>query len=232
MPKSKRNRIVTLSKTRSKGHELKGALLQEVRDCCDKYAHLFVFNIDNMRNAKLKDLRTHWKDSRFFFGKNRVMQLALGRSDSDEYRTGLRFVSEELKGSVGLFFSNGDKTSVVEWFQDFQEKDHARSGFVATEEVVCQQGPLSQFTHTMEPQLRKLGLPTALTKGAVTLLEDHTVCKDGDELTPEQVRILKLLDVKMASFKVNLLCVWSKDGSFERLDTSESTAQKDCAVGL
>ncbi len=47
-----------------------------------------------MRNAKLKDLRSHWKDSRFFFGKNRVMQLALGRSDSDEYRIGLRYVSE------------------------------------------------------------------------------------------------------------------------------------------
>ena len=72
---------------------------------------------------------------------------------------------------MGLFFSNGDKTSVVEWFQDFQEKDHARSGFVATEEVVCQQGPLSQFTHTMEPQLRKLGLPTALTKGVCYLIE-------------------------------------------------------------
>ncbi len=66
---------------------------------------------------------------------------------------------------MGLFFTNKDKTSVVEWFQGFQEKDHARSGFVATEEVVCKQGPLSQFTHTMEPQLRKLGLPTSLTKG-------------------------------------------------------------------
>ncbi len=42
----------------------------------------------------------------------------------------------------------------------------------------------------------------------------------------------KLLDVKMASFKVNLLCVWSKEGSFERLDTSEFTAQKDSTVGL
>ncbi len=42
----------------------------------------------------------------------------------------------------------------------------------------------------------------------------------------------KLLDVKMASFKVNLLCVWSKEGIFERLDTSEFTAQKDSTVGL
>ncbi len=72
---------------------------------------------------------------------------------------------QELKGSVGLFFTNTTKSSVLEWFQSFCEQDHARSGFVATEEVVCPEGPLSQFTHTMEPQLRKLGLPTALKKG-------------------------------------------------------------------
>ena len=47
-----------------------------------------------MRNAKLKDLRTEWKESRFFFGKNRVMQLALGRAESDEYKTNLHYVSE------------------------------------------------------------------------------------------------------------------------------------------
>ena len=47
-----------------------------------------------MRNAKLKDLRTEWRESRFFFGKNRVMQLALGRTESDEYKTNLHYVSE------------------------------------------------------------------------------------------------------------------------------------------
>ena len=66
----------------------------QIRDSCDKYANLFVYSIDNMRNAKLKDLRTEWKESRFFFGKNRVMQLALGRAESDEYKTNLHYVSE------------------------------------------------------------------------------------------------------------------------------------------
>ena len=47
-----------------------------------------------MRNAKLKDLRAEWKESRFFFGKNRVMQLALGRAESDEYKTNPHYVSE------------------------------------------------------------------------------------------------------------------------------------------
>ena len=33
----------------------------------------------------------------------------------------------------------------------------------------------------------------------------------------------KLFDIKMASFRVNLLSVWSKDGSFERLASSDCT---------
>lgn len=31
--------------------------------------------------------------------------------------------------------------------------------------VTLDEGPLEQFSHSMEPQLRQLGLPTALKKG-------------------------------------------------------------------
>jgi len=42
----------------------------------------------------------------------------------------------------------------------------------------------------MEPQLRALGLPTALKTGVVTCLFDYTVCKKGDTLSPEQAQLL------------------------------------------
>jgi len=42
----------------------------------------------------------------------------------------------------------------------------------------------------MEPQLRKLGLPTTLKTGVVTCLFDYTVCNKGDVLTPEQAQLL------------------------------------------
>jgi hypothetical protein len=54
------------------------------------------------------------------------------------------------------------------------------------------------FPHSMEPQLRALGLHTTLVKGVPSLNTSHQLCKAGETLTSEQCRILKLLGVQMA----------------------------------
>ncbi|KAM2375719.1 hypothetical protein ACFXTH_044444 [Malus domestica] len=43
---------------------------------------------------------------RFFLGSNKVMQIALGRSESDEIRPGLHQISKVLHGDAGLCFTN------------------------------------------------------------------------------------------------------------------------------
>ena len=48
-----------------------------------------MYSVENMRNAHLKTVRGEWRESRFFFGKNRVVQVSLGRSDAEEYKEGL-----------------------------------------------------------------------------------------------------------------------------------------------
>ena len=72
---------------------------------------------------------------------------------------------QHLRGNVGLLFTNKSKEEVTEWSETFADPDFARSGFVSDEGVSLDAGPLEQFPHNMEPQLRKLGLPTALKKG-------------------------------------------------------------------
>ncbi|XP_062821666.1 mRNA turnover protein 4 homolog [Anolis carolinensis] len=218
MPKSKRDKKISLTKTSKKGLEVKQNLIGELRKCVDTYKRLFIFSVANMRNNKLKDVRNAWKHSRIFFGKNKVMMVALGRSPVDEYKDNLHQVSKHLRGEVGLLFTNRTKEEVIEWFSQFQESDFARSGNRATFAVSLDQGPLENFPHSMEPQLRQLGLPTALKKGVVTLLADHDVCKEGDVLTPEQARILKLFGYQMAEFRVTVRSVWSAEtGMFEVL---------------
>ena len=77
---------------------------------------------------------------------------------------------QHLRGSVGLLFTNKSKHEVEEWFKTFADSDFARSGFTAEESVSLDAGPLEQFPHDMEPQLRQLGLPTALKKGTMFII--------------------------------------------------------------
>ena len=55
-----------------------------------------------------------------------------------------------------------------------------------------------------------------LDTGVVTLLVDYTVCKEGATLESDATKLLQLLGVKMAVFKLDLKGRWSRDdGSFE-----------------
>uniref|UniRef100_A0A023FER8 Ribosome assembly factor mrt4 n=1 Tax=Amblyomma cajennense TaxID=34607 RepID=A0A023FER8_AMBCJ len=226
MPRSKRNRQVSLTRTKKKGLERKQDLIQEVREAFDKYDKVFVYSVSNMRNTKLKDVRQEWKDSRFYFGKNKVMAVALGRFIDEDHRENLHKVSERLRGQCGLFFTNAPKEKVLQWFDEYQDADFARAGFRATQRVLLDQGPLPQFQHSLEPHLRHLGLPTSLQKGVVTLLKDHEVCKEGEVLKPEQASILKLLGIKMATFKITMEFLWNADGSCEVLCESTNEFSK------
>lgn len=122
-----------------------------------------------------------------------------------------------LKGEVGLLFTNEEKEKVVETMTNYTSVDYARAGTKATETVSFPKGPLPQFSHSMEPHLRTLGLPTVLTHGVIHLVSDHTICKEGEVLNPEQTKLLKHFEIKMSHFKIIPLAVWTSPGEFEML---------------
>jgi len=114
-------------------------------------------------------------------------------------------------GVCGLFFTNSPHEEVIEYasicaicvcaagadekharrfFNEYQQKDFPRAGWVATETVQLKAGPLPGFSHAIEPHLRELGLPTKLNFGVIELLRDYDVCVQGRAITPEQAKIL------------------------------------------
>ena len=40
------------------------------------------------------------------------------------------------------------------------------------------------------------------------------MCREGEELSSSQAQVLKLLEEKQASFRLNLLACWNKGGKF------------------
>ncbi|KAI8968046.1 ribosomal protein L10-domain-containing protein [Mycotypha africana] len=209
MPKSKRSTIVSLTKTDKKGREGKEKLMEDIHECVDKYDYLYLYSVKDMRNTYLKEIRHDFKDSRFFFGKNRVMAKALGTSAEEEYKEGLSAIAKDLNSEVGLLFTNKTPEEVKNYFDEFVRPDYARSGAIATETITIPEGPVKRgvdpMPHNMEPLLRQLGMPTVLKNGIVTLLVPYTVCMEGETLSSNQAHLLKLFYHQLAEFRVDLI---------------------------
>ena len=204
MPRNKRNRVVSLSKVKPKGSTAKEKLMNSIREAITEYRHAIVFSISNARSTQLKDLRQTLPDTRFFMGKNRIMNLALGQDEESEARDGLHLVSKHITRGAGLLLTNHDAEEIINTLQAFEAPNFARSGFAATSQFELPEGILEDQPFSMETQLRKLGLPTKLDNGKVYLEQDTVVCKKGQILTPEQCKILELFGVEMAVMRIHV----------------------------
>jgi len=274
MPRSKRAKVVHLSKTEKKGKEHTIRLFGLIRASVDKYQHCIVFAVSNMRNTYLKDVRTTFGDSRsvtlphppspfallllllshlpdgaaaqgpqsdrkahrrtnmadyssvatscrLFFGKTKVMTKALGTSPADEHAPHLSQLAPHLTGDVGLLFTDRVPQTVLAYFATYAPLDYARAGTVAARTftvpagTVCSRGgevaaeedvPLP---HSVEAEVRRLGMPTRLVKGRVELEGKYTVCREGEVLSSAQTALLKTFGVAMAEFRIEVKAYWS-----------------------
>jgi len=196
-----------------------------VRSLVDQYERVFVYSLDNARNNHLKDLRAEFKsDSRFYQGKNKLTQVALGKSDENEYKTGIHKISQQLIGEVGLLFTNRPAEQVEEYFNKYNRAAFARANDLSNVTVLVKTGPLPQFSHALEGHLReRLKLPVRLNEGVVDLMQDVFLAKDGVRIQPDQSRLLKLFGCAIADFNVKLVSKWEKEkGECELIDALTS----------
>lgn len=115
MAKSKRNKIVNLTKVGKKvvsGKKL--TLVENIEKHLKDYKYVYVFSFKNMTTVPMQELRNYWNTSKFVIGKNKVLQVALGRSEDEEPRPNTHKLSKFLKASSGLFFSNEIPDIVLE----------------------------------------------------------------------------------------------------------------------
>ncbi|EPY31437.1 mRNA turnover protein 4 [Strigomonas culicis] len=210
MPKSKRAKVIPLSKTSAKTREDKDKLIERIREALDDYTDIYTFNLQNIRTNILQQIREdRAADSRLFLGNNKLMQIALGKDADSERRKNLHKLAPFLNGLCGLLFTNLGKKEVKAYFeQQVGEPVFARTGQTATEALELKAGVLPQFPHNMFDHLAKLGLNIKLDKGAIVLLQDTTVCEVGDVLSAEAAQLLKLFGIQSAAFGIELTAHW------------------------
>ncbi|KAJ4325332.1 mRNA turnover and ribosome assembly protein [Fusarium piperis] len=227
MPKSKRAKLVHLTQVSKKTRENKDKLFENIRNEIPEYQTCFVFSVDNMRNSYLKEVRRELSDCRLFFGKTKLMAKALGQTPEEAIAPGIDGITKHLAGTVGLLLTNRPAEEILAYFDSLAPVDFARAGVAASRGFSLPAGVLYAtggevpaehdvpLEHTIEPELRRLGVPTRMVKGRVVLGdesgegEDYVICKEGDILDSRQTRLLKLFSVCLSEFKVKVLAYWS-----------------------
>ncbi|KOS18711.1 mRNA turnover protein 4 -like protein [Escovopsis weberi] len=227
MPKSRRAKVVNMTQVSKKTREQKDKLFQNIRDSVPEFQHCFVFSVDNMRNNYLKDVRRELSDCRLFFGKTKLMAKALGQTPEDALAPGIEALAPHISGTVGLLLTNRPAQSVIDYFAALSLVDFARAGVSAPRAFSIPAGVVYAtagevpaehdvpLEHTIEPELRRLGVPTRMVKGRIVLGdadgegEPYVVCREGDVLDSRQTRLLKLFGVCLSEFKVQVLAYWS-----------------------
>jgi mRNA turnover protein 4 len=227
MPKSKRAKVISLTATKQVRKDIKSRLVTSIRTAAASFTSCFVFSFRNLRTEALKNVRAEWADSRFFLGKNKVMQLALS---GEGVGAGYDALAECVRGNVGLLFTNRARGAVEAFFGGFSASDFARAGFVPAATIQQPPGRLMELPHTMLEQLRKLGMPVALDKGVIVLPQAYTLCRAGQQLTPEQGRLLKHFGHQLAEFRIRLVACVEK-GRFEELEGAGEEMDDEGAGG-
>lgn len=223
MPKAKRAKLVSLTQTEKKTRDQKEADGDEIRECADTFAYIWIFGVENMRNTFLKDIRQDWKGSRIFYGRNKTLQKVLGRTPEEEHRPNLHKITKYINGEVGLLMTDEEPTVVKEYFDAFVKTDFARAGLVAPFTVEIPEGIVYStggqlpeeedvpMAHSLESAVRQLGMPTRLKAGKVVLDGKYTLCKEGQTLNSKQTQLLKQFGIATAEFKVKLIAVYDRD---------------------
>ncbi|KAK2198091.1 bifunctional 60S ribosomal protein L10P [Babesia duncani] len=235
MPKSARNKEVKLTAVKKNQKQVKSRLIENIRKAIEgpglgNEPFVYVLSLSNQRNTPLKELRNILLPGRVFYGKNKVMQLALGTRPESEFRTNLSKISQQLVGQTALVVSIDDLDTIRRKVSNFVAKDYAKGGNVATETIKLEKGSktFEDMPGTLEPMFRQLGLATVLKLGKIELLTDYLLCEAGKPLTPNQAHVLKLLKIQMATFSVGIAAYWSR-GSYRNL-TNENAKSTEAVA--
>ncbi|KAM3141549.1 hypothetical protein pb186bvf_006413 [Paramecium bursaria] len=221
MPSSRRVKKVSLTKATKKTSEHKQNLVENVKKGLKQYKTAIVFEYRNLTNNPLKQMREDLKpNSKIFIGKNKVMQVALGKDEEKQAGKNTYLLSQHLKGQTGLLLTNQDVDKLQAYLSQFDSQEFAQPGLISPETIILKSGleTFSKFQHTMDPYLRQLGLNTKLMNQQIVLNEDFKVCEAGKPISVEQGKILRLLNIKLGKLEITPKFMLNlKNGSFKKV---------------
>jgi mRNA turnover protein 4 len=161
------------------------------------------------RSEFLHSLRNALRgDSAVVLGKKTILLRSLSSVGTEDMK---RFM-DKVNGDCFLIFTNRGVDEIQSILESSCFSGYLRAGDIVPRDVVLESGVIkahdSPLSLSLEKKLREHGLPISVKDGTLVLNEDHLLGKEGESLSCNKARLLKLLGLELAVYTFKVVGVY------------------------
>lgn len=192
-------------------------------DLFGKYKQIVIVTLENVGSLQTQQVRRELskQGALLVIGKNTLIRKALTfriegipeGAEYDKFRAAggiikeLTTLRDEMKGKVGLVFTNLPVFQVKTTVEANKVGAPARIGILAPIDVTVPAGPTG-----MDPSqisfFHALQISTKIVKGQIEITKDFPVCVAGRKIGSSEVALLQKMNIKPFSYCMSVLCAY------------------------
>ncbi|HLD79263.1 MAG TPA: 50S ribosomal protein L10 [Candidatus Nanoarchaeia archaeon] len=191
----------------------KKQLVQQLIKDIDQYPIVGVLNLQNLPAQQLQAMRAMLKQKgvKLSMTKKKLLELALDQSKKEN----LQQLKQKIKGMPALLFTKDNPFALNVLIERNKSEAPAKAGQTAPRDIVVKAGPTSFAPGPIISELAAVGIKTKVNAGKLEVIQDTTVAKEGDIISPKVAETLKRLDIKPMEVGLNLVAVWEEGLVFD-----------------
>jgi len=187
-----------------------------------EYKNILVITVDFVGSKQMQDVRAAIrKEGIVLMGKNTVIRKVI-RENLDKYPK-LEGLLPLIYGNMGFVFTNGDLNALRKKVMSFKLPAAAKSGVIAPISVVVPAGPTG-LDPGQTSFFQTLNIATKISKGAIEITNECSVCTAGEKVTASAVALLAKLNIRPFEFGIEVPLVYENGSVYAAkvLDLAQS----------
>jgi len=171
-------------------------------------------NVDNVGANNIQKTRQALRGQAvLLFGRNTLIRKTIRdyveKCNEAGNKEGARIEAllPNIRGNVGLIFTNGDLLKVKEVSESYKQKAPAKIGAIAPEDVFVEPGPTG-MEPTQTTFLQALNIASKIVKGQVEIISRIHLIKEGEKIGTSEATLLEKLNIQPFSYKAQVKTVF------------------------
>jgi large subunit ribosomal protein LP0 len=199
----------------------KNEFIDQFINYLEVYKKVMIVHADNVGSNQFANIRKELRGLAVVqMGKNTLLKKAIKKYLEDKEKKYNNKANaekvyplvEQLKGNVGLIFTNDDLTKVRDVINKNKIGAPARQGAISPVEVVVPAGNTG-LEPTKTAFFQALNIQTKITRGTVDIVAPHLLLNVGDKVGNSEATLLQMLGIKPFAYGLKLVTIFD-DGAF------------------